>query len=166
MCNGFSIDPESCPSFPRDVPHVCGIVLLRQDGAALLQLRDDKPEIPDPNIWVFPGGHVEDHESLLEGARREFFEEANYKCGELHWLTSCSTEGLGYDFSLRMTFFWTEYDRKQSFKCGEGQDLRFVLREEVQSLAIQPYLPVVWDMALNARNARRALYSRLCSESS
>ena len=35
---------------------VCGVVLLREDGAALLQLRDDRPDIQDPGIWVFPGG--------------------------------------------------------------------------------------------------------------
>ena len=35
---------------------VAGIVLLRDDGAALLQLRDDEPSIQDPGIWAVPGG--------------------------------------------------------------------------------------------------------------
>jgi 8-oxo-dGTP pyrophosphatase MutT (NUDIX family) len=39
---------------------VCGVVLLREDGAALLQHRDDIPGIADPGLWVFPGGHRED----------------------------------------------------------------------------------------------------------
>jgi hypothetical protein len=45
-----------CPPAGDGRELVCGVVLLRADGAALLQLRDDKPEIRDPGIWVFPGG--------------------------------------------------------------------------------------------------------------
>ena len=76
--------------------NVCGVVLLRRDGAVLLQLRDDKPEIQDPGIWVFPGGHVEPHETLEEGARREFLEETCYSCSELTRLVGYSGDELGY----------------------------------------------------------------------
>jgi ADP-ribose pyrophosphatase YjhB (NUDIX family) len=49
---------------------VAGIILLRNDRAALLQLRDEKPTIQDPGIWVVPGGHIEPGETPLDGACR------------------------------------------------------------------------------------------------
>jgi len=49
---------------------VAGIVLLRGDGAARLQLRYPKPTIRDPGIWVVPGGRIELGETPLDGARR------------------------------------------------------------------------------------------------
>ena len=43
---------------------VAGVVLLRDDNAALLQLRDNKPGLNAAGLWVFPGGHCEPGESL------------------------------------------------------------------------------------------------------
>jgi 8-oxo-dGTP diphosphatase len=53
------------------------VLLRRPDGRLLMQLRDDgggKP-IPYPNVWNFPGGHVEPNETPLEAAIREIAEE-------------------------------------------------------------------------------------------
>ena len=61
------------------VNRVCGVVLLRADGAALLQLREEKPEMAHPGQWVFPGGHIEPEETLEQGARRAFTEEGYYQ---------------------------------------------------------------------------------------
>ena len=38
-------------------------------------LRDDKPDIPYPNMWDFPGGGREGDETPLETVRREIKEE-------------------------------------------------------------------------------------------
>jgi 8-oxo-dGTP pyrophosphatase MutT (NUDIX family) len=65
---------------------VCGVVLLREDGAALLQYRDDIPGIVDPGLWVFPGSHREDNETSEQAARREFLEETRYQCRDLQTL--------------------------------------------------------------------------------
>jgi 8-oxo-dGTP pyrophosphatase MutT (NUDIX family) len=65
---------------------VGGIVLLRGDGAALLQHRDDKPGLPHAGLWVFPGGHCEAGEPIEACARREFFEETGYRCEDVHEL--------------------------------------------------------------------------------
>ena len=74
------------PAHP--VRAVGGVVLLREDNAALLQLRDNKPGLNAAGLWVFPGGHCEPGESLEAGARREFREETGYDCGELAWVTT------------------------------------------------------------------------------
>lgn len=133
-----------------DVYHVCGVVLLREDGGALLQLRDDIPTIMDPGIWVFPGGHIEEGESPLEGAMREFEEETLYRCEWLEEIGTYSGGELGYDDSFRATFFWTVYDGVQHVECREGQDLKFVKFEEIEELPKRPYLTMIWRLSLEA----------------
>ena len=134
---------------------VCGVVLLRDDGAALLQLRDDKPGIQDPGIWVFPGGHTEPGEAPEEGARREFLEETCYRCGDLRPVTVYSSRELAYSGEYDIFFFWSTFDGRQPIECREGQALRFVGRDDVSLLATRDYLPRVWDMAIAARNRSR-----------
>lgn len=53
------------------------VLLRRPDGSILMQLRDDGRgvPIPFPNMWNFPGGAVEPHETPLECAIREIAEE-------------------------------------------------------------------------------------------
>jgi 8-oxo-dGTP pyrophosphatase MutT (NUDIX family) len=128
---------------------VVGVVLLRDDGAALLQHRDEIETISDPGLWVFPGGHVEAGEAPDAGAAREFEEETCYRCGQLRLLTRLSVpEG-------ELVFFWEEYDGRQPVECREGQALQFIPREEVGKLPRQNYLARVWDLALAAQAASR-----------
>jgi 8-oxo-dGTP pyrophosphatase MutT (NUDIX family) len=129
---------------------VCGVVLLRSDGAALLQLRDDKPGITDPGIWVFPGGHVEPGESLESAAVREFLEETRYRCDHLRELVRFSGKEIGYAGDCPFAFFWCCFDGRQEITCCEGQDLQFVQRYAAEPLAKRDYLLRVWDMALAA----------------
>jgi 8-oxo-dGTP diphosphatase len=128
---------------------VVGVVLLRDDGAALLQHRDEIETISDPGLWVFPGGHVEPGEAPEAGAAREFEEETCYRCGPLPLLTRFSVpEG-------ELLFFWDTYDGRQSVECREGQALQFIPREHVEKLPRQNYLTRVWDLALAAQAASR-----------
>jgi 8-oxo-dGTP diphosphatase len=127
---------------------VCGVVLLRDDGAALLQLRDDRPDIQDPAMWVFPGGHVEDSETLEAAARREFQEETEYVCGELRPVLSYRGEDIGYRADFAISFFGCAYDGVQHVVCHEGQCLRFVPRSELSNLSAPRYMPEVWDQAI------------------
>jgi 8-oxo-dGTP pyrophosphatase MutT (NUDIX family) len=58
---------------------VAAIILVSGDKA-LLQLRDNKPDIPHPNTWGFAGGgKLDGGESFEDGAIRELFEETGYK---------------------------------------------------------------------------------------
>src|SRR5256885_7870725 len=81
---------------PADtVRTIGGVVLLRDDNSALLQLRDNKPGLNAAGLWVFPGGHCEPGESIEAGARKEFREETGYECGGL----SGHERQFRYDFS-------------------------------------------------------------------
>lgn len=134
---------------------ISGVVLLRQDGAALLQHRDDIPGIFDPGLWVFPGGHREGQETSEQAARREFLEETRYQCGELQSLGVFSGPSLGYQRDLALEFFWTRFEEGRSFECCEGQELRFVERSEAELLPVCPYLFRIWDRALLAAEGAR-----------
>lgn len=130
---------------------VSGVVLLREDGAALLQHRDEKPEISAPGQWVFPGGHCESDELSIECARREFLEETGYRCGELVPVTELSYRCRDTGRSFRMSFWRANYDGVSPTHCYEGQAVRFVLREEAGQLRIPEYLLSVWDCALSGK---------------
>jgi 8-oxo-dGTP pyrophosphatase MutT (NUDIX family) len=153
--HGYVDGARCAPRMGRKV--VAGIILLRGDGAALLQLRDDKPTIQDPGIWVVPGGHVEAGESPADGARREFLEETRYACSNPRLLASYPSRPLGYDGDFDLVFFWDRYDGIQGIECREGQALRFVSRAEAESLPRRDYLTKVWDLALSASDGRQDL---------
>lgn len=125
-----------------------GVVLLRDDGAALLQHRDDIETISDPGLWVFPGGHLEPGEAPDAGAAREFEEETCYRCARLRLLTKFSVP------EAELFFFWEQYDGRQLVTCREGQGLRFVARNQVEDLPRQSYLTRVWDLGLAAAHVR------------
>ncbi|MTV97401.1 NUDIX domain-containing protein, partial [Streptococcus pneumoniae] len=52
----------------------CKIALFCGDKLLTI-LRDDKDDIPCPNMWELPGGGREGDESPFECARREVYEE-------------------------------------------------------------------------------------------
>lgn len=139
---------------------VAAIILLREDGAALLQHRDEKPQIPHAGLWTPPGGHVEPGEALEACARREFQEETAYRLGELHVLVSFIDDNAeGFD-PLPLTIFWSVYDGAQAIECHEGQALEFIRREEASRYAIPAYLVDLWDRAVEAAVAADALAAR------
>lgn len=126
---------------------VAGIILLRDDGAALLQHRDDKPGLRHAGMWVMPGGHCDSGEASEAGARRELREETDYDCDDLHWLFAFDDQE---NPDCRCTMFWARYDGRQPVRCLEGQALMFVPREQASSHPIPAYLLVLWDMAIAA----------------
>jgi len=124
------------------------VILLRADGAALLQLRDFKEGLRNAGMWVPPGGHAEAGEAIEVCAKREMLEETDYNCADLQWLTELENHVEGWP-PYRLTIFWAKYDGVQSICCREGQALKFIRREEADAYDIPPYLIRIWDMALS-----------------
>ena len=129
---------------------VAAIVLLRSDGAALLQHRDEKPGLSHAGLWTPPGGHREPDESILACARREFEEETAYRLGELHMLTEFVDDHVDDSPPLKLTVFWAIYDDVQQVECREGQALEFVRREDASDHPMPQYLVDLWDRAIRA----------------
>lgn len=131
---------------------VAAIIVLRRDGAALLQHRDDKPGLRHAGMWVPPGGHAESGESMLDCARRELREETEYDATDLRFLLSLDDTVEGWP-PYQLTFFWCWYDGIQSVACHEGQALAFVERAAAENYPIPTYLINAWDAALAAAGA-------------
>ncbi len=126
---------------------VAAVILLREDGAALMQLRDYKRGLRNAGMWVPPGGHAEEDEDIKTCAKREFLEETDYNCQNLKYLTEFIDHVEGWP-AYMLTFFWAYYDGIQQFKCLEGQDLKFINYRKASSYNIPEYLLQVWDKAL------------------
>lgn len=126
---------------------VAAILLLRGDGAALLQHRDDKPGLRHAAMWVPPGGHAESGESMLDCARRELREETEYLASDLQFLMSFDDAVKGWPV-YRLTVYWCRYDEIQPVVCHEGQNLAFVERRAAGNFPIPSMIINVWDAAL------------------
>ena len=128
---------------------VAAIWLLRGDGTALLQHRDDRPGLRHAGMWVPPGGHADSGESMPDCARRELREETEYDASDLRFLVSLDrTYEDGAAF--RVTNFWCWYDEVQSFVCHEGQELAFVKRSAAPNYQMPAFLLDIWDAAVTA----------------
>jgi 8-oxo-dGTP pyrophosphatase MutT (NUDIX family) len=129
------------------VGRVAAVILLRRDGAALLQHRDDKPGLRHPGMWVPPGGHAEEGETMLDCARRELLEETEYQASQLHFLMHTHDTAVGFPTN-DLAIFWAWYDGVQPIVCHEGQALEFIHRSKAGALAIPAPLLAAWDAAL------------------
>ena len=110
-----------------------GVTLIRKDGAALAQLRDDKPNIPSPNEWGMLGGRKEvaDRNGRF-AAVRELFEETNYIC-EPGDLILISRDEFNTDKGrVVREFYCALYDNIQDISCNEGQKICFLKPAEIK----------------------------------
>lgn len=130
-----------------EILKVCAIVLLSKNDTALLQLRDDKPDIRASNQWVFPGGHVNHGETPLEAAARELFEETSYHSQNLSFLCDIHDTYEDRFPAVNLHVFWDVYDGKQKLICGEGQMIEFVPRSHASNISMPSHLIPIWNKA-------------------
>jgi 8-oxo-dGTP diphosphatase len=57
----------------------CGLLIENKEERVLLQLRDNRPDIPYPNCWGTFGGQIEEGETPVEAIIREIMEELQYE---------------------------------------------------------------------------------------
>ena len=138
------------------IDRVGAVILLRRDGAALLQHRDNKPGLRNAGMWVPPGGHAEPDESMLECARRELCEETAYDAADLRYLMAFDDVVEGWP-SYQLTIFWGWYDGVQSVVCHEGQAVAFIQRATAANYPIPDHLLNAWDAALAAARQTESL---------
>ena len=95
-------------------------------------LRDDKPDIPWPNMWELPGGGREGDESPFECAAREVYEELG-----IHLIEDCLLWSKVYPSMLyegRESIFMVGQLRQEQFDSitfgDEGQGYKLMNIEE------------------------------------
>jgi len=104
------------------------IIFFNDKSEILLLLRDNFPEIPYPNMWDIPGGHVEDGETPEGCIIREMKEELNVNLGEFDLFSVTEfKDRIEYTFWKKVTF-----DINQ-LKLHEGQKLKWFTEEEANN---------------------------------
>jgi 8-oxo-dGTP diphosphatase len=107
------------------------IIFLNDQNAVLLQLRDDKPTIPYPNMWAIPGGHVDQGETPLQCILREVKEEMGI---ELHDVALFAAAERSYG---REHTYWTRANFSvEDVKLSEGQGVRWFSYNEIKSIQL------------------------------
>lgn len=109
------------------------VIVQHSDGRVLLQLRDDKPEIPYPNTWCIPGGMLEPGEEARECAVRELREEM----GLVVTAESLTLVGAGIRSYGHETTFALQLDvDPAAIDLTEGQALALFSPGEVAAMAL------------------------------
>lgn len=125
-----------------NIQRIAGIVLYNpKNDSILFQLRDNNPNINEPNLWVLPGGGINENESLGQGLKREIKEETNYRL-----LNPLNFFSFSFKFKgepKEMFFFYEDYVENGGIECNEGQEMRFKNRKEYQKLEKPWYLDIV-----------------------
>ena len=124
-----------------------GVIVVRDDGAVLLQHRDDKPDIPYAGYWCLPGGRVEEGEDFKKAAIRELTEETGYIPEEVYFLAEKDyLHEQGHTVTRHI--YWTMYDNKQEIKCNEGQEMKFVHLTEFEGKKFLPDQEKLFPLAV------------------
>ncbi|MCA9325201.1 NUDIX domain-containing protein [Candidatus Saccharibacteria bacterium] len=98
------------------------ILLVRDDGALILQVRDNKPGITNPGLIASFGGHIEEGEEPIDAAVREINEETNLKLSkeQLQYYRKCrkTKEIHGEDWDVY--FFVAQHVTEDKLEIFEG----------------------------------------------
>ena len=127
---------------------ICGVLLLKDTNEVLLQLRDKNNLIDLPNVWVFPGGHKKHRESKKNCAKREFYEETNYKIYKLEYVDTIEL----LENNKIIHYFYEKFDNKQKIICSEGQMLKFFNYKEILNLDTPLYTITILNKLISKLN--------------
>lgn len=109
-----------------------GIILLNSNNEVLLLLRDNKFDIPFPNMWDIPGGKVEENENPEFTVRREMQEELGIlDLGDIDLFKIITSEKItDYIFWKRLDLDLNKIDLK------EGQALEYFDLKKIQEIEL------------------------------
>nr|BBH87261.1 hypothetical protein KTC_20120 [Thermosporothrix sp. COM3] len=105
------------------------IIFLNEKEQVLLQLRDDNPAIPYPNMWALPGGHIDAGESPFECIVREAKEELGIELHEAALFVAAERAyGTEYTYWAKASF------RLDQIRLSEGQKVQWFTYEQIQAM--------------------------------
>jgi 8-oxo-dGTP diphosphatase len=103
------------------------IIFINDELKILLFLRDDIPNIPYPDMWDLPGGHVEKNERPEQCIVREMKEEMNLTLDEFYLFSKIEFEDrIEYTFCARANL------NIDDIVLSEGQRLKWFTKDEAK----------------------------------
>ena len=108
------------------------IIALICDGQILTILRDDKEDIPWPNMWELPGGGREGNETPFECVAREVYEELSIQLSkaDVIWFQIYPSMLDGNKKSVFLVGRLTQEQFESIIFGDEGQGYKLVSFEE------------------------------------
>lgn len=117
-------------------PKATSIIIVNPRGEILFLLRDNNPNISFPNHWSLPGGVVEFNELPEQAAVRELQEETSLIL-ELSFWKFYERKPQKRQVIVDQYIYTGATDKEcTEMIIGEGQALRFLSRDEINSLPI------------------------------
>ncbi|MBI3965434.1 MAG: NUDIX domain-containing protein [Chloroflexi bacterium] len=121
------------------IAETVSIVPLSSTGEILLMLRDDKGDIPFPNMWATLGGAVERDEDPRTAAERELREEIGRTIDNLTYTRPVDTFSDMRQSPVRIHVYYGHVDTPaEDLKLGEGQRLQWFRLEDLATLDLAP----------------------------
>jgi 8-oxo-dGTP diphosphatase len=117
------------------------LAVLLAGGRYVMQLRDDRPGIPDPGVWALFGGGIEKGEAPRAALVREIEEELGIHLPDCCWLGRVEHANDGA--AARYPYWVFEADITQLWgrhRLGEGQAANCFSFEELQGLTIPLFI--------------------------
>ena len=102
------------------------IIFVNEKRQVLLFLRDNKPDIPYPDTWDVPGGHVEDDETPEQCIVREMQEEMGIELKGFRLFSA-----IEFDDRIEFTYWKSENIDIDGIRMTEGQCLKWFTQDEV-----------------------------------
>lgn len=109
-----------------------GILLLNSNNEVLLLLRDNKFDIPFPNMWDIPGGAVKENEDPELAARREINEELGIEdLGDIDLFKIITSD------KITNYIFWKRIDLNPArIVLTEGQKVEYFDCERIKEIEL------------------------------
>jgi 8-oxo-dGTP diphosphatase len=107
------------------------IILLNEQEEVLLHLRDDKPDIPYPNRWGLPGGHIDEPETPDECILREIKEELGLELQQVRLFVAAERS-----YGTEHTYWVRAHFRVEDITLTEGQGVQWFPYLEIQQMPL------------------------------
>ena len=129
------------------MPKKKSIAIIIYNKKILLLLRDNNPNIQNPNAWQLPGGRIEKSENHFQTIKRELKEEISLIPVNLQYLGDAFE-----DISVYVSFL-TDDEVKRIKLGNEGQELKFFTKEELVHLTVTPSIKLYMEKYGDALDA-------------